>query len=248
VSKYDDLDVRVFPTVEELADDAAKEAAEVITSAQAERGHANVMLATGNSQLAFLGVLTQVDLDWSTVTVLHMDEYVGVGEDHPASFARYIRQRVVDMVHPAEAFLIDGTNAVGAEIERYTRLLAEHPLDLTCLGIGENGHLAFNDPPVADFDDPVDVKEVELDAACRQQQVGEGHFPSVDAVPRTAITLTIPALLRARRVLAIVPERRKAEAVHAALTGPINTHCPASVLRRTPHATLFLDAESASHL
>ena len=135
-----------------------------------------------------------------------------------------------------------------AEIAGYARLLADHPLDLTCLGIGENGHLAFNDPPVADFDDPLDVKEVELDAACRQQQVGEGHFPSVDDVPRTAITLTIPALLRAVHVLAIVPEKRKATAVHAALTGPVTTACPASILRRTPHATLFLDAESASLL
>ena len=248
VSTNDNVDVRTFATVDELALDAAKEAVEAITKAQSEHGHANVMLATGNSQLAFLEVLTGLDVDWSTVTVLHMDEYVGVGEDHPASFARYIRNRVVDKVHPANAFLVDGTNGVAAEIDRYTELLKEHPLDLTCLGIGENGHLAFNDPPVADFDDPVDVKEVELDAACRQQQVGEGHFPSVDAVPRTAITLTIPALLRARRVLAIVPELRKAEAVCAALTGPISTACPASILRRTPHATLFLDADSASRL
>jgi glucosamine-6-phosphate deaminase len=206
------------------------------------------MVATGNSQLAFLDVLTGLDVDWSTVTVFHMDEYVGVGEEHSASFARYIRQRVVDKVNPAAAYLIDGTNDVAAEIARYTDLLAAHPLDLTCLGIGENGHLAFNDPPVADFDDPVTAKEVELDAACRQQQVGEGHFPDVDAVPRTAITLTIPALLSARRVLAIVPEQRKAEAVRAALTGPIDTSCPASILRRTPHATLFLDADSASLL
>jgi glucosamine-6-phosphate deaminase len=248
VRGYDVLDVRRFATVADLAGDAANEAVESIAKAQAERGHANVMLATGNSQLAFLDELTGLDIDWSSVTVLHMDEYVGVGEDHPASFARYIRQRVVDKVRPAEAFLIDGTNDTDAEIARYIQVLADHPLDLTCLGIGENGHLAFNDPPVADFDDPVDVKEVELDAACRQQQVGEGHFPNIDAVPRAAITLTIPALLRAHRVLAIVPERRKAEAVRAALTGPITTTCPASILRRNAHATVFLDAESASLL
>jgi glucosamine-6-phosphate deaminase len=248
VTDYDHLKVRRFATVADLAADAANGAAETITKAQAERGHANVMLATGNSQLAFLDVLTGLDIDWSSVTVLHMDEYAGVGEDHPASFARYIRHRVVDKVQPAAALLIDGTNDTDAEIARYTQVLADHPLDLTCLGIGENGHLAFNDPPVADFDDPVDVKEVELDAACRQQQVGEGHFPNIDAVPRTAITLTIPALLRAHRVLAIVPEQRKAEAVRAALTGPITTTCPASILRRNTHATLFLDAESASLL
>ena len=245
---YDELAVRIYSDVAALAADAAEEAATAVATAIAERGRANVMLATGNSQLRFLDVLIGRPLDWSRVAVLHMDEYVGVGDDHPASFARYIRERVVEKVSPGAAYLLDGTNDPAAEITRYAALLTEHPLDLTCLGIGENGHLAFNDPPVADFDDPVDVKEVELDDACRQQQVGEGHFPSVDAVPRTAITLTIPALLRARRVLAIVPEQRKAPAVHAALTGPISTACPASILRRTPHATLYLDEESASLL
>ena len=129
---------------------------------------------------------------------------------------------------------------------RYASLLREHPLDLCCLGIGENGHLAFNDPPVADFDDPLDVKVVELDADCRQQQVGEGHFPDVDTVPTHAVTVTIPSLLHASTVLAIVPEARKAEPVRRALAGPIATTCPASVLRTRPNATLYLDAESAA--
>lgn len=247
--RYDDLDVLIHPDIPSLAAAAAAAAAATIGTAVAERGSANVMLATGNSQLSFLAELTnRTDVDWSAVTVLHMDEYVGVGEDHPASFARYIRERVVDVVHPKSAYLIDGTIDAATEIARYSALLEHHPLDLTCLGIGENGHLAFNDPPVANFDDPVDVKEVELDDACRRQQVGEGHFPDIHAVPRTAITLTIPALLRAGRVLAIVPESRKAEAVKAALTGPVETACPASILRRTPHATLYLDAESAALL
>jgi glucosamine-6-phosphate deaminase len=245
----EDLEVRVHPDTTALAHDAAIDAADVIRAAVTGHGRANIMLATGNSQLAFLDALTSAtDLPWQSVTVFHMDEYVGMGEDHPASFARYIRHRVVDRVKPGAAHLIDGTNDPDDEIRRYTTLLAEHPLDLTCLGIGENGHLAFNDPPVADFDDPATVKEVELDRACREQQVGEGHFPNIDAVPRTALTLTIPALLSAGRVLAIVPEGRKAPAVKAALTGPISTACPASVLRRTPHATLFLDGESASLL
>src|SRR4051812_17261163 len=248
VSQYDEVEVRTFDTVDQLAVTSADEAGARIATAINERGQANVMLATGNSQLVFLEQLTLRDLDWGRVNVFHMDEYVGIGDGHPASFARYIRERVVEKVHPGSAYLIDGTNDVDAEISRYTKLLSDHPLDLVCLGIGENGHLAFNDPPVADFDDPVAVKEVELDAACRQQQVGEGHFPDVDAVPRTAITATIPTLLGARRVLAIVPEKRKAEAVRAALTGPIDTNCPASILRRTAHATLFLDTDSASQL
>ncbi len=246
--RFDELDVRVFPAVDGLAVAAADAAVDAIQTAIHDHGRANVMLATGNSQLVFLEQLTLRDVDWAKVNVFHMDEYVGVSEDHPASFARYIRHRVVEKVHPGSSYLIDGTNDVEAEIVRYTKLLADHPLDLVCLGIGENGHLAFNDPPVADFDDPQAVKEVELDLACRQQQVGEGHFPDVDAVPRTAITATIPTLLGARRVLAIVPERRKAEAVRTALTGPIATSCPASVLRRTPHATLYLDEDSAALL
>jgi glucosamine-6-phosphate deaminase len=248
VTTYDELEVRTFATVDQLAVSAADDAAACMAVAISERGRANVMLATGNSQLVFLEQLTVRDVDWAKVNVFHMDEYVGIGADHSASFALYIRERVVEKVHPGSAYLMDGTNDVDAEIARYTKLLSDHPLDLVCLGIGENGHLAFNDPPVADFNDPVAVKEVELDAACRQQQVGEGHFPDIDAVPRTALTATIPTLLGARRVLAIVPERRKAEAVHTALKGPIDTKCPASILRHTSHATLFLDASSAALL
>jgi glucosamine-6-phosphate deaminase len=233
-----------------LARDAATRAADAITASIDARGAANVMLATGTSQLAFLDELAQrPGIAWDRVTGFHMDEYVGIADDHPAGFALYMRERVVARVHPGTFHYLDGSAAEpDAECRRYAALLAEHPLDLCCLGIGENGHLAFNDPPVADFDDPADLKEVELDLACRQQQVGEGHFPDVDAVPRTAITVTIPALLRARRVLAIAPEARKAAAVHAALTGPIATSCPASTLRRTPQATLYLDSESAALL
>ena len=178
-----------------------------------------------------------------------MDEYVGMSADHPASFRRYLRERVDERVHPKVFHYIDGDGPdPEAECRRYAALLAEHPLDLVCLGIGENGHLAFNDPPVADFDDPVDVKVVALDHACRRQQVGEGHFVSLADVPTHAITVTIPALLRAGAVLAIVPEKRKAGPVADALTGPISTACPASVLRGAPQARLYLDRESASLL
>jgi glucosamine-6-phosphate deaminase len=160
-----------------------------------------------------------------------------------------MRERIVNRVHPGAFHEIHGDAVdIDAECDRYASLLREHPLDLCCLGIGENGHLAFNDPPVADFDDPRDVKVVELDDACRRQQVGEGHFASIDAVPRNAITVTIPALLRSRAVLAIVPEARKREPVRRALTGPIDPECPASILRTQPHVTLYLDAESAAGL
>ena len=151
----------------------------------------------------------------------------------------------MEPARPRSAYYVEGLGDAEAECRRYTDLLRHHPLDLCCLGVGENGHLAFNDPPVADFADPRDVKVVELEAACRLQQVHEGHFPALDAVPSQAITVTIPALLRAGRVLAVVPEARKAEPVAVALDGPITTDCPASALRTVSHVTVHLEPESA---
>ena len=242
------LEVCTFADGAALASAAASRAATVIAAAVKEHGRANAMFASGNSQLAFLAALTSdPGVDWSRVVGFHMDEYVGIGGDHPASFRRYMRERIVEVAHPAEFHLIGGDAPdAAAECARYAALLQEHPLDLCCLGIGENGHLAFNDPPVADFDDPVDVKVVELDPVCRRQQVGEGHFATVDAVPTHAITVTIPALLRARAVFAIVPEARKREPVRRALEGPVSTACPASILQTRANATLFLDAESSA--
>jgi glucosamine-6-phosphate deaminase len=246
----DALTVRVHDSMDGLAHDAATEVEHAISGAIAARGAANVMLATGNSQLAFLAVLVESDrLDWSKVTAFHMDEYVGIDPGHAASFQRYMRERVTARVPIGAFHYLDG-DAVDpqAEAARYAALLETHPLDVCCLGIGENGHLAFNDPPVADFDDPVRVKVVTLDDACRRQQVGEGHFATVTDVPPQAITVTIPALLSAARVVAVVPEQRKADAVHAALTGPVSTACPASALRTCAAAVLLLDTESASRL
>lgn len=239
--------MHVHRDAERLARAAADEAADVLRAAVAARGVAHAMFATGNSQLAFVHALVHetAEVPWSETVVFHMDEYVGVGPDHPAGFQRWIRTRIVEPARPKGAFYVEGLGDAGAECQRYAGLLHRHPLDLCCLGIGENGHLAFNDPPVADFSDPLDVKVVELDPACRAQQVNEGHFPRLDAVPAQAITVTVPALLRAGRVLAIVPESRKAQPVHEALTGPIATTCPASALRTASHATIHLDPDSA---
>jgi len=199
--------------------------------------------------VAFVDALVGLpEVPWADVVVFHMDEYEGVGPKHPAGFQRWIRQRIAQRVHPRNAHYLDGLAEPEGECRRYAGLLGAHPLDLCCLGIGENGHLAFNDPPVADFDDPLDVKVVTLDEACRRQQVHEGHFGAIDAVPARALTVTIPALLRARAVLAVVPERRKAEPVRAALEGPLTTACPASVLRTRPNVAIHLDAESAALL
>jgi glucosamine-6-phosphate deaminase len=203
------------------------------------------MFATGNSQLAMLDKLVSLPgIPWDSVTIFHMDQYVGLDPEHPASFSRYIRDRLVLRVSPPPA----AAHYVGGDAAHYASLLRDHPLDLCVMGIGENGHLAFNDPPVADFDDPLDVKVVELDEACRLQQVGEGHFAALADVPTHAVTVTIPGLLRAAQVIVVCPESRKAAAVAAALDGPITTACPASVLRRCDHARLYLDASSASLL
>ncbi len=239
--------VELHPDVSTMARAAAEQAAAILRQAVARRGRAHAMFATGNSQLAFVDHLVSATeaVPWAHTVVFHMDEYVGVGPDHPAGFQRWIRQRIVERVHPRAAHYLDGLADPAAECRRYAGLLDSVPLDLCCLGIGENGHLAFNDPPVADFDDPVAVKVVQLDRDCRAQQVNEGHFPDLASVPSHAVTVTIPALLRAEQVLAIVPEGRKAEPVRQALEGPLSTSCPASVLRTMPQVTLHLEPGSA---
>lgn len=248
----DRLGVRIHDDVPSLAADAAAIGSEVIATAIHERGHANVMFASGRSQLAFLAALVDGgDIDWTRVTGFHMDEYIGVGPDHPASFARYMREHITSLVPVGGFHELRGDAAdPAAEADRYADLLRAHPLDLCCLGIGENGHLAFNDPPPggADFADRAAVKIVVLDDRCKQQQVGEGHFAAIAAVPPTAITVTIPGLLAAARVLAIVPEARKADAVRDALEGPVAESCPASALRTHASATLLLDADSSARL
>jgi glucosamine-6-phosphate deaminase len=249
-AEHERADVVVADDTASMARAAADAAATILRTAVARSGVAHAMFATGNSQLQFVAALVgdTPDVPWGDVVVFHMDEYVGIGGEHPASFRRWIRERIVAPAAPRAAHYLDGLAEPEHEARRYAALLASHPLDLCCLGIGENGHLAFNDPPVADFEDPLDVKVVVLDRACRRQQVGEGHFATESDVPERAVTVTIPALLRASRVLAIVPESRKARPVRAALEGPVTTECPASILQRTPMATVFLDPDSSAQL
>lgn len=244
----DRLAVEVHPDEAAMGTAAAERAAAVINSALAERGAARVVIATGNSQYAFTDALVGQDIDWSRVTVFHMDEYVGIDADHPASFQRWIKERIEDKLNPATVEYIRGQGDAAAEADRYEALLREAPLDLVCMGIGENGHLAFNEPHQADFDDERWVRIITLTDESRRQQVGEGHFPDFDSVPATAISLTIPALLAATAVQICAPESRKADAVRATLTEPISNACPATILRQTPHATLFLEPASAAHL
>lgn len=249
-AKYGALPVQIYSSNNALGAAAARDAAQALKQVVAQRGAANLMVATGNSQLSFLQALgNDPSIPWPSITIFHMDEYKGIAADHSASFRRYIRENLARRVNAKAVHYIAGDAPdIEAEAQRYAHLLLANPIDVCACGIGENGHLAFNDPPVADFDDPLLVKVVELESACRQQQVNEGHFPTLDTVPSHALTVTVPGLLRARRILCIVPEARKAEPVRAALLGPISTSCPASILRRTPQAVLYLDTEAAQLL
>jgi glucosamine-6-phosphate deaminase len=249
------LAVRVFASRTALGQAAAHAAAAHLARTIRERGEARVIFACAPSQDEFLAALVDASrhgpgaFDWARVAAFHMDDYVGLRGDHPQSFRTYLREHLLRHVtvgrfHPLPAEEPD-TAAVCA---RYSALLAEKPIDLVCLGIGENGHIAFNDPPVADFADPHLVKVVELDPACRQQQVNDGCFPTLAEVPRRAFTLTVPVFRQAKTLSIHVPGSRKAAAVRATLEGPITTACPASILREHPAATLYLDRDSASQL
>jgi glucosamine-6-phosphate deaminase len=228
---------------------AAERSAHLIGAAIAERGWARVIGATGNSQIPLVEALMRQQIDWKAVELFHMDEYVGISPDHPSSFRYWMRTRIEDKVHPGKMHYLDGdATDLEAEIRRYSQLLLESPIDLAFVGFGENGHIAFNDPPVANFKDPATVKIVTLDEACRRQQAGEGHFKDEASVPRRAVTITCPGLFRAAAWVCNVPELRKAEAVCKALEGPISEACPASLVRRHPKALVFLDEASASGL
>lgn len=229
---------------------AAEFVAGNIQSVIEQKGEVDLMLATGASQFMFLDALKNIDsLDWSKITTFHLDEYIGISSHHKASFRKYLHDRIIDEVQPKEAHFLQGdAEDIEAEIKRYEKLLEDHPIDIACIGIGENGHIAFNEPPIADFNDPELVKIVELDNKSRQQQVGEGWFDNLEDVPKQALSLTIPAIMQSKTISCVVPDSRKAQAVHDALYGPIATDCPASILRTHPDTVLFLDKRSASGL
>jgi glucosamine-6-phosphate deaminase len=229
---------------------AAQAVAEEVRGLIQRDGKAAVIFASAPSQNEFLSELRQAPgIDWPRLTAFHLDEYVGVGPDHPASFRRFLIDRLFSHVKLAAFHGLDGqASDLGAECARYAQLLDREAPRLAILGIGENGHLAFIDPPVCDFFEPADVRLVELDEPCRRQQVNEGAFPSLAEVPRTALSLSIPLLLRVPRAVAIVPGPAKRAAIAAAVDGPVTRACPASVLRRHPDATLYLDEASAAGL
>jgi glucosamine-6-phosphate deaminase len=240
--------VQVFPDKGALGRAAAERAGTILRDAIAARGEARIVAATGASQFEFLDALTAAPgIDWKRVEMFHLDEYLGLPITHPASFRRYLRERLIDRTGIERAHLLDGEGDVGTVLDAVSQAIARAPIDVAFVGIGENGHLAFNDPP-ADFGTEAPYLVVELDEACRQQQVGEGWFARLDEVPTRAISMSVRQILRAREILCVVPDRRKAEAVRACLTGAVTPQVPASALRDHPRATLYLDPESASLL
>ena len=243
------MDVRVFDAKDKLGRAAADHAAEIITRAIAERGEACLIAATGASQFEFLDALVQKpNIDWSKTVFFHLDEYVGLSESHPASFRKYLRERIADRVHPGKFYFVEGERPdPQAECRRLGEIISRYTVDAAFVGIGENGHLAFNDPP-ADFETEEPYLVVELDEACRRQQVGEGWFGSLAEVPPRAISMSIKQILKSRYILCVVPDKRKAQAVKDCLEAEISPRHPASVLRLHPATTIFLDTDSASLL
>jgi len=242
--------IDIAPTKQELGRRAAAEGSGFIRDAIAARGKANVILATGASQFEMLAELVKAPgIDWPKVTCFHLDEYVGMPITHPASFRKYLKERFVDQLPqpPAAFHFLNAEGDPAAECRRLGELIRRHPIDVAFIGIGENGHLAFNDPP-ADFETREPYIIVDLDEACRRQQFGEGWFPSLDAVPTKAISMSIRQILASRTIVCSVPDARKADAVAKAVEGPLTPNLPASILRNHARVTLFLDEPAAAKL
>ena len=247
VKKIDSLQVEVHPNRDEMGKSAAVRAAGMIKRAIAEKGEARVVFASAASQSDFLRHLCEIEIDWSKVTGFHQDEWVGVSADKEYCFGWFMRKYLFDIVKPGTAHYLDGmASDIEAECERYSKLLTEKPIDLIVLGIGENGHIAFNEPHEADFNDPKTMKVITLDEKCRIQQKNDFKFASMDDVPTHGVTVTIPFIMGALNIITVVPTIRKADAVYDTLTGPIWEKCPASILRRKEDAFLYLDSDSAS--
>lgn len=231
----------------ELGEQAACMGANLINKAIAKKGHANIIVATGSSQFEMLEELVASPVDWSKVTAFHLDEYLGMPDTHPASFRRYLKERFVERVQLKAFHYINGEDDPEAECRRLGELIIKHPVDVAFIGIGENAHLAFNDPP-ADFETKVPYLVVELDEACRRQQLGEGWFPTLDDVPAKAISMSIQQILKSESIICTVSERRKALAVKRSVEGGVSPDVPASILSDRGQVWLYLDRDAASEL
>jgi glucosamine-6-phosphate deaminase len=240
--------LRVFDDTISLGRAAAAQAANAIRGAIQARGRARVVAASGASQIQFLEELTAASgMDWERVELFHLDEYIGLPMTHPASFRRFLHEHLIDKTGISEFHLLNGEADAEQVIREASRAIAAAPIDVAFAGIGENGHLAFNDPP-ADFETAEPYLIVNLDEACRRQQIGEGWFADLAAVPKRAISMSVRQVLRAKEIVAVVPDARKAQAVKACFDGPISPMAPASILRTHPNATIYLDKRSSALL
>lgn len=242
------MNLKVFPDKKSLASAAAAQAATVLRHAIEQHGSARIIAATGAAQFEFLECLTQTrDIDWKQVEMFHLDEYLGLPASHPASFRRFLHERLIDKAGITRFHLLDGERDPSEVIAELTAEIRKAPIDVAFVGIGENGHLAFNDPP-ADFETDEAYIVVDLDEACRRQQLGEGWFKSLEEVPRRALSMTVKQVLKARLIICVVPDARKAPAVAKCFQGAISPMAPSSILRTHPNAFVYLDENSAALL
>jgi len=241
------MEIIISETKQELGKIAAQQGANLIREAIIKNGKANIIVATGASQFEMLSELVKEDIDWSVVTGFHLDEYIGIEVSHPASFRKYLKERFVDLVSLQAFNYVDGSTDAAAECHRLGEIIIQHPIDVAFVGIGENGHLAFNDPP-ADFETEEPYLVVNLDDDCRKQQLGEGWFPTFDDVPKQAISMSIKQIMKSEHVICSVPDERKAIAVKNTMEGEISPLVPASVLQKHQATWIFLDKAAASLL
>ncbi len=244
----DYLQVKIYDSRTAMGKGAAEDAVAYLKKLLKEKGEVNVIFAAAPSQNEFLAALVASDVDWTRVNAFHMDEYIGLPKGAPQAFSNFLKEAIFNKLPFKSVNYINSQAAPEVVIKEYKDLLTKHPLDIVFMGIGENGHIAFNDPHVADFNDPEIIKVVDLDQECRNQQVNDGCFESIDKVPTHAVTVTIPTLMNAKKKFCIVPAPTKAKAVYNTVNGPISETCPASIMRKAPGSTLYLDPDSSSLL
>ena len=244
------MNIKIYSNKEVMGKAAAQKAAEILKDAIDKKGKATFVIATGASQFEFLESLVQIDsIDWSKTTMFHLDEYVGIHDDHPASFRKYLNDRFISKVHPGDVYLIKGdAKDPEQECDHLNRIIGGYVIDISFVGIGENGHLAFNDPP-ADFNTEKPYIIVTLDEVCRKQQIGEGWFKSLEDVPKRAISMSVKQIMKSKNIICTVPDKRKAQAVRDCFKGDeISPNCPASILKKHDNCFIFLDENSSIYL
>ncbi|TBL77349.1 glucosamine-6-phosphate deaminase [Paenibacillus thalictri] len=239
------MKVHVLEDAQKLGEQAAEHAANIINELLAKQDKVRLVLSTGASQFETLSELVKKNIEWSRIEMFHLDEYIGLPESHPASFRKYLKERFVQLIPLGKVHFVNGEGNITEHLEELTREITKEPVDLALIGIGENGHIAFNDPP-ADFETKQSYMVVDLDDICKKQQVGEGWFPTVEDVPKQAITMTVHQIMKSRTILSCVPNKVKAKAIREFFENDIDHRFPSTIMKSHPNLTLYLDKQSAS--